>query len=81
MLVVLADLLTLGVAVVLLFALIGILAAAVPWLISVLAPTQVEARLTATRVWLVGNHSVIMTVLFTILGVKLIASGVMDLAG
>ncbi|GAA1860157.1 GAP family protein [Microbacterium koreense] len=69
------------VAVVLVFALIGVLAVAVPWLVSVLAPAQVEARLTGMRVWLIANHSVIMMVLFTILGVKLIASGVMDLAG
>lgn len=69
------------IAVVLIFGLIGVAAAAVPWVISVISPGKVELRLTGMRVWLVANHSVIMTVLFIILGVKLMAAGTMDLAG
>lgn len=69
------------VAVVLIFGVIGVAAAAVPWLVSVVSPGTVEQRLTGMRVWLVSNHSVIMTVLFVILGVKLVASGIVDLAG
>lgn len=68
------------VAVVLIFGAIGVLAVAVPWLISVIAPGKVEASLTGLRTWLIANHSVIMAVLFVILGFKLIGSGVSDLA-
>ncbi|MGY1550335.1 GAP family protein [Microbacterium sp. A588] len=67
--------------VILLFGLIGISAVAVPWLISVVAPGSVERRLTGARSWLLANHSVVMTVLFVILGFKLIGSGIADLAG
>jgi len=70
-----------SVAVVLIFAAIGCLAVAVPWIVSVVAPNTVEVRLTGMRTWLVANHAVIMTVLFLILGVKLIGSGLADLAG
>lgn len=67
------------VAVILVFGVIGVAAAAIPWLISVVSPTKVEVRLTGLRTWLVTNHAVIMTVLFIILGFKLIGSGVADL--
>jgi len=65
--------------VILIFAFIGVLAVTVPWLISVLSPTKVEARLSGVRDWLVAHHSVIMMILFLILGAKLIGSGVADL--
>ncbi|QIK64473.1 GAP family protein [Leucobacter viscericola] len=65
--------------VILIFGLMGILAVTVPWLISVISPSKVEARLSGMRDWLVSNHSVIMTILFLILGAKLIGSGVADL--
>lgn len=68
------------VAVILLFGLLGIMAVAVPWVLSVVAPGQVEKKLTGPRDWLVANHAVIMTTLFVILGVKLIGSGISDLA-
>ena len=68
------------VAVILLFGVMGIMAVLVPWFISVVSPGKVEVRLSAMRTWLVSNHAVIMTVLFVILGVKLIGSGVADLA-
>ncbi|WP_460772630.1 GAP family protein [Microbacterium sp. GXF7504] len=68
------------VATILVFGLIGVLAVSVPWIISVVSPTKVEQRLSSTREWLVAHHAVIMTVLFLILGVKLIGSGVADLA-
>jgi len=68
------------VAVILIFALIGVGAAAVPWLISVVSPTSVEQRLTGARNWLLANHAVIMTVLFVVLGFKLIGTGIADLA-
>lgn len=66
--------------VVIIFAFIGILAVTVPWLISVVAPSKVESHLTGARDWLIAHHSVIMTILFLILGVKLIGSAVADLA-
>ncbi|WP_198169755.1 GAP family protein [Agromyces laixinhei] len=69
------------VAVVLIFGVIGVAAILVPWLFSVVSPSTVEARLTGPRTWLVANHAVITTVLFLILGFKLIGSGVADLAG
>jgi threonine/homoserine/homoserine lactone efflux protein len=69
------------VAVILIFGVIGVAAVAVPWLFSVISPGTAEARLTAPRTWLVANHAVIMTVLFVILGFKLIGSGIADLAG
>ena len=68
------------VAVILIFGVIGVIAVAIPWLISVISPGSVERRLAGTRQWLVEHHAVIMTVLFLILGVKLIGSGVADLA-
>lgn len=67
------------IAVILIFGLIGVMAVTIPWLISVISPNQVEARLSGMRDWLVANHSVIMTILFLILGTKLIGSGVADL--
>lgn len=67
------------VAVVLIFGLFGITAVAIPWLVSIISPSKVEARLAGLRDWLVANHSAIMTILFLILGVKLIGSGVADL--
>lgn len=67
------------VTVILIFGLIGIIAITIPWLISVISPSKVEARLSGARDWLVANHSVIMTVLFVLLGFKLIGSGVADL--
>ncbi|MGO2747620.1 GAP family protein [Microbacterium sp.] len=67
------------VIVILIFAFIGVLAVTVPWLISVVSPSKVEVRLSGARDWLVANHSVIMTILFIILGAKLIGSGVADL--
>ncbi|MEJ1154480.1 GAP family protein [Microbacterium marmarense] len=67
------------VAVVLIFGVIGVMAITIPWLISVIAPSQVEMRLSGLRDWLIGNHAVIMTVLFLILGAKLIGAGVADL--
>lgn len=75
--------LTLGeiIAVILIFAALGVTAAAVPWVISVVSPSQVERRLSGMRTWLVTNHAVIMTVLFVILGFKLMGSGISDLAG
>lgn len=69
------------VGVVLIFAAIGITAVAVPWLISVIIPEKAEATLSGPRDWLVANHSVIVSVLFVVLGFKLIGSGVIDLAG
>lgn len=69
------------VAVILIFGVIGVAAAAIPWIISVIAPTKVEVLLTGTRTWLVSNHAVIMTILFVLLGFKLIGAGVADLAG
>ena len=69
------------VAVILIFGMIGVTAVAVPWIISVVSPSKVEARLSGMRTWLVSNHGVIMTVLFVILGFKLIGSGIADLAG
>lgn len=68
------------VAVVLIFGLIGVAAAMIPWMISVVSPSKVEMRLAGARTWLITNHAVIMTVLFVILGVKLIGSGIADLA-
>lgn len=67
------------VGVILIFAFIGVLAVTVPWLISVVSPSKVEARLSGARDWLIANHSVIMTILFILLGAKLIGSGVADL--
>lgn len=69
------------IAVVLIFGIIGITAVSIPWLISVISPSKVEVRLTGMRTWLVSNHAVIMTVLFVILGFKLIGAGIADLAG
>ena len=69
------------VAVILIFAAIGIAAVAVPWIVSVVAPGRAVATLSAPRAWLVQNHAVIVTVLFVILGFKLIGSGVADLLG
>ncbi|MGM7670380.1 GAP family protein [Microbacterium sp. A93] len=66
--------------VILIFALIGVSAAAIPWLISVISPNSVERRLTGARTWLLANHSVVMTVLFVILGFKLMGTGIADLA-
>jgi len=66
-------------AVVLIFAAIGMVAIAVPWLVSVVAPSKAEATLARPRDWLVANHAVIVTVLFIVLGFKLIGSGVADL--
>ncbi|KAA9132999.1 GAP family protein [Microbacterium caowuchunii] len=68
------------VAVILIFSLIGIAAILVPWIISVISPGSVEARLSGVRTWLMANHAVIMTLLFLLLGVKLIGAGVADLA-
>lgn len=67
------------VAVILIFGAIGVAAVAVPWLISVISPGTVAVRLTGMRTWLVANHATIMTLLFLILGVKLIGTGVADL--
>lgn len=67
------------IALILIFCAIGVLAAAIPWLISVVAPASAERRLAGLRTFLVANHAVIMTVLFIILGFKLIGSGVADL--
>lgn len=69
------------VAVILIFGLIGVIGVAIPWVISVVAPSKVEGLLTGARTWLVANHAVIMTVLFVILGFKLIGAGIADLAG
>lgn len=69
------------IAVILIFGVFGVTAVAIPWLISVISPSKVEVRLTGMRNWLVSNHAVIMTVLFVILGFKLIGSGIADLAG
>ena len=69
------------IAVILIFGFIGIIAVLVPWIISVISPSTVEARLSGLRGWLVANHAVIMTVLFVLLGFKLIGAGVADLAG
>ncbi|KRA24857.1 hypothetical protein ASD65_10790 [Microbacterium sp. Root61] len=69
------------VAVILIFGAMGILAAAIPWVISIVSPSKVEVRLSGMRTWLVSNHAVIMTVLFVVLGFKLIGSGIADLAG
>lgn len=66
-------------AVILIFAFIGILGVLIPWVISVVSPHKVEARLSGVRDWLIANHAVIMMILFLILGVKLISSGVADL--
>lgn len=66
-------------AVILIFAFIGILGVLIPWVISVVSPHKVEARLSGVRDWLIANHAVIMMLLFLILGVKLISSGVADL--
>lgn len=66
------------VAVILIFSVIGVSAAVIPWFISVAAPSSVERRLSGMRTWLVTNHSVIMFVLFIILGFKLIGSGIAD---
>ncbi|MDZ8171540.1 GAP family protein [Microbacterium xanthum] len=66
-------------AVILVFVLISLSAVAVPWLVSVIAPGGVERRLSGARQWLLTNHSTIMTVLFLVLGAKLIGSGVVDL--
>ena len=68
-------------AVVLIFGVFGISAVAIPWIISVVSPSKVEVRLSGARNWLVANHGVIMTVLFVILGFKLIGAGVADLSG
>lgn len=67
------------IAVILIFSLMGVTAVLVPWIISVIAPDSVEARLSGMRTWLTSNHAVIMTILFLILGFKLIGSGVADL--
>jgi len=67
------------VAVILIFGLIGVMAVAVPWLISVIWPSKVESSLSGMRSWLVSNNAVIMCVLFLILGAKLIGSGIADL--
>lgn len=66
---------------VLIFGVFGISAVAIPWIISVVSPSKVEVRLSGARNWLVANHGVIMTVLFVILGFKLIGAGVADLSG
>ncbi|MGP6172514.1 GAP family protein [Microbacterium sp. A204] len=66
--------------VILIFAFIGVLGVLIPWLISVISPSKVEARLSGVRDWLVANHAVIMMILFVILGAKLISSGIADLA-
>lgn len=68
------------VAVILIFGLIGVTAAAIPWIVSIVSPGKVEVRLSGMRTWLVSNHAVIMAVLFVILGFKLIGSGISDLA-
>jgi threonine/homoserine/homoserine lactone efflux protein len=69
------------VAVILIFAAIGLTAVAIPWIVSVVAPDKAVATLSAPRAWLVQNHAVIVTVLFVILGFKLVGSGVADLVG
>lgn len=69
------------IAVILVFGMIGVAAVAVPWLVSIVSPDTVEARLTGLRTWLVDHHAVIMTLLFLVLGFKLIGSGIVDLAG
>jgi len=70
-----------AVAVIVIFAALGLVAIAIPWILSVVAPGKVEQSLSGPRTWLVSNHSVIMTVLFVILGTKLIGSAVTDLLG
>lgn len=67
------------VGVILVFGLLGVTAVAIPWALSVVAPGQVEKKLAGPRDWLVANHAVIMTVLFVVLGAKLLGSGVSDL--
>lgn len=67
------------VAVILIFAAIAITAIAIPWVVSVVAPGKAVATLSGPRTWLVQNHAVIVTVLFVILGFKLIGSGAADL--
>lgn len=69
------------VAVILIFGVVGVSAVAIPWAVSVVSPSKVEVRLSGMRTWLVTNHAVIMTVLFVILGFKLLGAGVADLAG
>lgn len=69
------------IAIIFIFAAIGVIAIAIPWLISVIAPGKAEATLARPRAWLLANHAVIVTVLFVILGFKLIGSGVADLVG
>lgn len=69
------------VAVILIFGVISVIGALIPWLMSVIAPGSVEAKLAGVRTWLVFNSAVIMTVLFVILGVKLIGTSIADLAG
>ncbi|MFB8387292.1 GAP family protein [Microbacterium sp. NPDC055910] len=68
-------------SVILIFAAIGITAVAIPWVVSIVAPHRAEATLAKPRDWLVANHAVIVTVLFIILGFKLVGSGVADLVG
>lgn len=68
------------IGVIFIFAAIGIVGVVLPWLISVISPSRVEAMLSGLRHWLVANHAVIMTVLFIVLGFKLIGAGVADLA-
>lgn len=66
------------VAVILIFSVLGIIAILVPWCMSVVSPNSVEQRLSGLRTWLVANHSVIMVVLFIVLGFKLLGSGIAD---
>ena len=52
---------------------------AVPVLGVQLAPRQAAAPLQSLRDWLIANNAILMTVLFLVLGVTIVGSGVADL--
>lgn len=67
------------VVVIAIFTALTAVAVAIPWFVSVFTPTRTEQLLSGMRRWLIANHAVIMTLLFLILGVKLIGTGAADL--
>ena len=68
-----------SIGVIAIFGVLCVLAAAIPWVMSVISPKRVGQQLAGSRAWLLKNHTVIMLVLFLILGVKLIGTGLVDL--
>lgn len=67
-----------GAVVILVFALVASVALIIPWLISVLAPDRTERLLSGLRLFLIEHNAAIMTVLFLVLGAKMLGAGLAD---